>query len=58
MDAAAVRQSLADRLKSNHYDLERLCAVAFGEGHVDLATELHEAGNLVDQAIGVLTHSG
>lgn len=55
MDAAAVRQSVADRLKGCHYDLERLCATAFSEGLVELATDLHEAGGHVDKAIDVLT---
>jgi hypothetical protein len=55
MDPAAVRQSLADRLKGNHYDLDRLCTIAFGQGEAELATQLHEASIKVDEAIEILT---
>lgn len=54
MDARLVRQSVADRLKGIHFDLERLTAQAFSGGDTALATDLHEAGIHVDRAVDAL----
>jgi hypothetical protein len=46
---------VVERLKSVHYDLERMCAAAFSEGRNELAGQLSDAGTHVDSAIEALT---